>query len=262
VTESARQLESLLQLVARLRDPQRGCAWDRAQTFATIAPYTIEEAYELAEAVAQSDQRALLDELGDLLFQVAFHARLAEEQGWGDFASVARGVHDKLVQRHPHVFADQAVESAQQLNALWEQSKRAERQARGESGALTGVALALPALSRAAKLSRRAAGVGFDWPDAAGARAKVAEELAEFDAAATHSDAPAMAEELGDLLLAVANLARLHHIDAETALRAANQKFERRFRCMEQLAAARQLELSSLDAARWDELWNAAKLVK
>jgi len=181
-------IEALIALMARLRDPEHGCPWDREQTFASIAPYTIEEAYEVADAIARGEREPLREELGDLLFQVVFHARMAEERGWFDFAAVAESIHDKLVRRHPHVFAGAATESGA-LGREWEAHKAAEREQaavrRGDAthGTLDGVPLALPALMRAAKLGRRAARVGFDWPDASGSRAKVEEELSELDAA-------------------------------------------------------------------------------
>ena len=263
-------IEALLTLVARLRDPQRGCPWDLEQTFASIAPFTVEEAYEVADAIERGEHERLRDELGDLLFQVVFHTRMAEERGWFDFADVAESIHAKLVRRHPHVFAGAAV-AAQHLPREWEAQKAREReQAAGELGdrsTLAGVPKALPALMRAAKLGRRAARVGFDWSDAAGARAKVAEELGELDAALAGADAAvapgaggAVADELGDLLFAVVNLTRHLKLDAETALRGANAKFERRFRRMEQLAHERGLLLERLSAAQWDQLWEESKL--
>jgi ATP diphosphatase len=259
--------EALIALMARLRDPERGCPWDREQTFASIAPYTIEEAYEVADAIARGERESLREELGDLLFQVVFHARMAEERGWFDFAAVAESIHDKLVRRHPHVFAGAATESGA-LGREWEAHKAAEREQaavrRGDAahGTLDGVPLALPALMRAAKLGRRAARVGFDWPDAAGSRAKVAEELGELDAALAAGGAasPAVLDELGDLLFAVVNLSRHLALDAEAALRAANAKFERRFRRMEQLAAQRRLTLTRLSLEEWEALWREAKL--
>jgi MazG family protein len=258
-------LRCLLTLMERLRDPHDGCPWDREQTFATIAPYTIEEAYEVADAIERGDARQLREELGDLLFQVVFHARMAEERGWFGFAEVASAIHQKLVRRHPHVFAGSAT-PASELPREWE-AQKAEERARagalgGDPGVLAGVPQALPALLRAAKLGRRAARVGFDWPSAAGARDKIAEELAELDAAcaAGAAAAGAVADELGDVLFAVVNLSRHLQVDAEAALRAANAKFERRFRRMEELAHERHLTLAQLSAAEWDELWCVAKL--
>ncbi len=258
------ELQALLALMARLRDPQGGCPWDREQDFASIAPYTIEEAYELAAAIEHADPARIRDELGDLLFQVVFHARLAEERGWFDFADLARGIHDKLVRRHPHVFGDAARVADGALSRSWEAGKRAERAARGESGTLADVPLALPALTRAAKLGRRAAQVGFDWPAADGARLKLDEELAELDAAAAAvAREPArraeLEDELGDVLFSVVNVARLHGLDAEGALRAANAKFERRFATMESVARDEGLALDSLTPDAWEQLWQRAK---
>jgi nucleoside triphosphate diphosphatase len=256
-------LEALLVLMARLRDPQSGCPWDRAQDFASIAPYTIEEAYEVAEAIAQGEPQALRDELGDLLFQVVFHAQMASERGWFDFSAVADGIRAKLERRHPHVFAAEpgtrATDDHAELNRQWEQHKAAERAAAGFGGVLAGVPLALPALTRAAKLGRRAGRVGFDWSDAASVRPKVDEELAEVESAQASGDAAALAEEVGDLLFAVANWARHLKVDPEAALRAANGKFERRFAAMERMASERGLDLATLDAAAWESLWQQAK---
>ncbi|TLZ41496.1 MAG: nucleoside triphosphate pyrophosphohydrolase [Gammaproteobacteria bacterium] len=272
MSEAERALGALLALMARLRDPQRGCPWDREQTFSSIAPYTIEEAYEVADAIERGEREGLRDELGDLLFQVVFHARMAEERGWFDFAAVATTIHDKLVRRHPHVFAG-ASPTPQELVRAWEQQKARERAASagpapaGEGTVLAGVPRALPALVRAAKLGRRAARVGFDWPDAREVRAKVLEELHEVDGALAAgeageagSDSGVVADELGDLLFSIVNWSRHLKLDAEAALRAANAKFERRFATMESLARARSLDLESLSAAEWDALWREAKL--
>ena len=274
MSEVERAMGALLALMARLRDPESGCPWDREQTFATIAPYTIEEAYEVADAIEHGDREHLREELGDLLFQVVFHARMAEEHGWFDFSEVANGIREKLVRRHPHLFAG-ATLAAQDLMRVWEEQKAHERAAaRARSSAtdtgtvLAGVPRALPALTRAAKLGRRAARVGFDWPDARAVRAKVLEELHEVDDALARAGQPAqrattpqeLAGELGDLLFTVVNWSRHLHIDAEAALRAANDKFERRFARMESLAQARGLELAQVSAEEWDALWNEAKL--
>jgi len=273
MSDAERALSALLALMARLRDPQRGCPWDREQTFSSIAPYTIEEAYEVADAIERGEHQQLRDELGDLLFQVVFHARMAEERGWFDFAAVASAIHDKLVRRHPHVFAG-ASPTPEELVRVWEEQKAQERAewARGrpaaEATVLAGVPRALPALVRAAKLGRRAARVGFDWPDAHQVRAKVLEELHEMDAVLAAasgageagSEAGAVAEELGDLLFSIVNWSRHLKLDAEQALRAANAKFERRFARMESLARARGLDLKGLSAAEWDALWREAKL--
>ena len=262
-------LEALLALMARLRDPQRGCPWDVAQDFASIAPYTIEEAYEVAEAIAGGDPAALRDELGDLLFQVVFHARMAEERGWFDFAQVSDGIRAKLERRHPHVFCAQAGEAdvagsaasadPSSLNRQWEQLKAGERAAAGLQGVLAGVPLSLPALTRAAKLSRRAGQVGFDWRDAAAVRPKVAEELGELDAAIAAHDVANTEEEVGDLLFAIVNWARHLKVDPEAALRASNRKFEQRFAGMEALARQRGIGLDSLDEAAWESLYQESR---
>ena len=259
MNSAAGRLEALLQLMRRLRDPQHGCPWDRAQDFATIAPHTIEEAYELEDAIAGGESARIRDELGDLLFQVVFHAQLAAERGWFDFADVAAGIHDKLVRRHPHVFGDATPGNAAELGRAWDEAKARERASAGASGALAGVARALPALARASKLARRAGAVGFDWFDERAVRPKIAEELRETEQAVASGDAAAIEEELGDVLFAVANWARLLKIDPETALRAANRKFERRFAAMEALIAARGWQPTELSAAQWDELWVSVK---
>ena len=217
-------IDRLVAIMARLRDPEAGCDWDRAQTWATIAPYTIEEAYEVADAIARADVDDLKDELGDLLLQVVFHSRIAEEAGAFALGDVATAIGDKLERRHPHIFGDGVQEPD-----FWERIKAEERAGKAQGGALHGVAVGLPALTRAEKLQKRAARVGFDWPDASGPRAKIDEELAEVaEATAAHQ-----AEEIGDLLFAVVNWARHLHVDAEAALRSANTKFERRFAAME-----------------------------
>jgi ATP diphosphatase len=262
MSDAQAALRDLLALMARLRDPQRGCPWDLQQTFASIAPFTIEEAYEVADAIERDDREHLRDELGDLLFQVVFHAQMAQERGWFDFAAVATAIHDKLVRRHPHVFAGTQPTPAE-LERIWEEQKARERAAtdRGAKGSavLGDVPRALPALARAAKLSRRAARVGFDWADSAQVRAKVLEEIAEVDAAIP-TGAAATADEIGDLLFAVVNWSRHLGADAEECLRGANNKFERRFAHMEAAARAQGLALENLSAAEWDRLWRAAKL--
>ena len=262
MSEAANRIEALLGLCAQLRDPQGGCPWDRAQTFATIVPHTIEEAYEVADAIAAEDPARIRDELGDLLFQVLLHAQLARERGWFDFSEVAAGLHDKLVRRHPHVFGGEPVVDADVLARNWDAHKAAERAGAGESGALAGVPKALPALARAAKLGRRAARAGFDWSDEEAVRPKIAEELRETEAAVIQNDAAAIEEELGDTLFAIVNWARLLRVDPEGALRSANQKFERRFAAMETLIAARGLVAAELSPAQWELLWVAAKAVK
>ncbi len=267
MSAAGQELEALLALMRTLRDPQAGCPWDREQSFASIAPFTIEEAYEVADAIGRGDLPRLRDELGDLLFQVVFHARMAEEAGHFDFSAVARTIHDKLVRRHPHIFqrpgpgpGPEPMDVAQ-LHVSWEAQKARERAAAGMHGVLSDVPQALPALARAAKLGRRARRVGFDWPDAAGVRAKIDEEMAEIDAALTAGDQAQLADEIGDLLFTVANWARHLQVDAEDALRRAAMKFERRFECMERLAERGGVALTDLDAARWEALWDQSKLL-
>jgi MazG family protein len=251
---------ALLEVMRRLRDPRSGCPWDRDQSFATIVPYTLEEAFEVADAVERADLAALRDELGDLLFQVVFLARIAEEQGAFDFDGVAASMAAKLIRRHPHVFAAAQYADANALTAAWEQAKAEERVARGETSTLAGVARSLPALTRAQKIGRRAGRVGFDWPGAPDVRHKVAEELAELDAAAGADPHSAHTfEELGDLLFVIANWARHLGHDSEAALRAATNKFERRFAHVEAAALATGESLEQLSAQRWEALWQAAK---
>ena len=259
MSAAAEQIEALLRLCAQLRDPHDGCPWDRAQTLATIAPHTIEEAYEVADAIDNSDPTRIRDELGDLLFQVLLHSQLAREHGWFDFSQVAAGLHDKLVRRHPHVFGTKSAGNGNDLARDWDSHKAAERAAAGLAGALAGVPKALPALIRAAKLGRRAARVGFDWPDEQAVRSKIAEELRETEAAVTANDPAAIAEELGDTLFALVNWARQLHVDPEAALRGANEKFERRFAAMEAMIAARGHTVAELSAERWEQLWIEAK---
>lgn len=242
-------IDRLRAIMARLRDPERGCEWDSVQTFTTIAPYTIEEAYEVADAIERGDLDELRDELGDLLLQVVFHARMAEETGAFDFDDVADAISAKMERRHPHIFGD----AANGGHHLWEHIKAEERDAKGHASALDGVAIGLPALLRAEKLQKRAARTGFDWPDPSGARAKIDEEVAEVETAATDADP---AEEIGDLLFAVVNWARKLDVDPEAALRAANAKFERRFKAMEHTAGDAFAGLSLDDK---EALWVAAK---
>ena len=255
-------LDRLLAIMARLRDKERGCPWDREQDFTTIAPYTIEEAYEVADAIERGDMPAFKDELGDLLFQVVFHARMAEEAGLFDFADIAAAIADKMVRRHPHVFGEAEIASAATQTAAWEDHKAQERAAQAAASGrppsvLDGVALALPALLRAAKLQARAARIGFDWPAARPVIAKLAEEIAELEAelAAATPDAERLDDEMGDILFAAANLARKLDIDPEAALRRATRKFERRFRTLEALAAERGTgrDLDALQAL-WQEV--------
>lgn len=253
-------MQKLLDIMAALRDPVRGCPWDREQSFATIAPYTIEEAYEVADAIDRQDMTALREELGDLLLQVVFHARMAEEGGAFGFGDVVDAIADKLVRRHPHVFGDEHVASAAEQRDAWESLKAREqgRDAGGAQRILGGVAQALPALSRAAKLGRRAAGVGFDWPDMAGVLAKVREETAEVQEAA-RNDRGRLAEEIGDLLFAVANLARHADVDPEEALRLANRKFEARFDAVEGRVRQSGRGWRDFGARELDEIWRQVK---
>lgn len=247
-------MQRLLAVMRALRDPVTGCTWDRAQDSRSLARYTLEEACELIAAIESGDAGSLRDELGDLLFQVVFHAQLASERGEYDFDAVAHAIADKLERRHPHVF-----EGAGHQAADWEQLKAAERAARGNGGLLDDIPLALPALSRAAKLGKRAATAGFDWPDAAGPRAKLLEELAEVEAAQRGEGSSSVEDELGDLLLAATSLARHLKVDPETALRRANARFEARFRAMEALARTRGRTLETLGPEGLDALWNEVK---
>ena len=257
-------ISRLLALMAKLRDPKDGCPWDREQTFATIAPYTIEESYEVADAIAQGDMAALKDELGDLLFQVVFHARMAEEAGHFDFAAVAEAVVDKMVRRHPHVFGQARVADAAAQTLAWEEHKAKERAGNAKAAAapasvLDGVPLALPALTRALKLTKRAAKVGFDWPNAEQVLDKMAEEIAELRAELAAGDGTKAAEELGDLIFGWANLARKLDIDPEQSLTGTNRKFERRFKRIEELLRAEGKKPEDVDLDRLEALWTQAK---
>ncbi|NNC53574.1 MAG: nucleoside triphosphate pyrophosphohydrolase [Erythrobacter sp.] len=243
------QLDRLLNIMARLRDPVSGCEWDTAQSFETIAPYTIEEAYEVADAIERSDMAELRGELGDLLFQVVFHAQMAEEAGHFAFKDVAKSIADKMEARHPHIFGD---EDGVMEEKRWEDIKAAERSAAGATSALEGVARALPALMRAQKLQKRAARHGFDWPDTEGPRAKVFEEIEELKVASQFE----IEEEAGDFLFAAVNLVRAYGIDAEAALRAANEKFERRFRSMEEMAGG---DFAERNLIEQEALWLEVK---
>ena len=240
-------MDRLIEIMRRLRDPKSGCEWDSVQTFETIAPYTIEEAYEVADAIARGDMDALADELGDLQLQVVFHAQMAEDAGHFTLSDVVNRICDKMERRHPHIFGD----AEHGGHHLWEIIKAEERAKDPDQSALAGVALALPALERAAKLQRRAARTGFDWPDVSGPRAKIDEELAELEAEADHDR---KLEELGDLLFAVVNLARHLNIEPEAALREANRKFEQRFRAIEQTPGFSEMSLEEMEA-----LWVEAK---
>jgi len=244
---STSSLEKLVEIMRRLRDPETGCAWDKEQTFETIAPYTIEEAYEVADAIGRGDMDDLKDELGDLQLQVVYHARIAEEAGAFDIADVLETISAKMIRRHPHIFGDA------EASPGWEALKAAERGVRADQSALAGVAVALPALKRAEKLQKRAARAGFDWPDESGPRAKIDEELAELAAAETDDE---RAAELGDLLFSVVNYARHLGIDPEAALRDANARFEQRFRKVETLS---EQPLAGMSIEALEALWQRAK---
>ena len=267
VPAPSRELEMLLAIMAALRTPETGCAWDIEQTFETIAPYTLEEAYEVADAIARGDIDDLRDELGDLLLQVVFHARIAQERGAFDFGAVVEAITAKLIRRHPHVFGDARDLAPAEVKRLWDgikQSERRERAARRglverPASILDGVPLAMPGLTRADKLTRKAAKVGFEWPDLDGVTAKVEEELAEVREAATSGNRHDIADEIGDLLFTVANLARHLDVDPEAALSAANRKFERRFKAIERRLSVEGRSPEQSDLAEMDRLWDEAK---
>ena len=258
---TTKPMDALIEVMRRLRDPDNGCPWDIEQTFESIAPYTIEEAYEVADAIANGSREELKGELGDLLLQVVYHSRMAEEEGSFAFNDVAKKITEKMIHRHPHVFGDEKVESADAHADRWEAAKAEERssQSQAETGALDGVALALPALVRAQKLQKRAARVGFDWPDTTGVTEKIAEESAELAHEIDTGNTNAIAEEYGDLLFSVAVLGQHLNVDAEQALVAANRKFERRFRGVEKrlLAVGKTPSESTLE--EMDALWDAVK---
>ena len=255
------ELRRLLDIMAALRDPDHGCPWDRQQSFDTIAPYTVEEAYEVADAIARRDLASLPDELGDLLFQVVYHARMAEEAGLFGFADVARTIADKMVRRHPHVFGNAAMRDASMQTAAWEAQKSTEREARAENGTLAGVPDGLPALTRAAKLTARAARVGFDWPDARAVLDKLDEEIGELCAELPAANPMRLADEVGDLLFVLANLARKLDLDPEACLRQANLKFSARFNKMEQSAERQGKALSEMSLEEMEESWQKVKRI-
>ena len=261
--EAAQALLKLVDIMARLRTPQTGCPWDLEQTFATIAPYTIEEAYEVADAIERGDMSDLREELGDLLFQVIFHSRMAEEAGAFALADVVGAINDKMIRRHPHVFVAADGRDAEGQTVAWEEVKAAERAAKGkkveDTSALAGVALSLPALLRAEKLQKRAARTGFDWTEAAHIFDKLEEETAEVKEAMASGDADAIEDEIGDLLFVAANLARRLSVDPEQALRRANAKFERRFRAMEAAAAEASVDFASLSLEEQEAYWQSVK---
>jgi nucleoside triphosphate diphosphatase len=259
------KLDELLAIMARLRDPEKGCPWDREQTFASIVPYTIEEAYEVAETIEQGTLQDLPDELGDLLFQVVFFAQMAREAGRFDFEDVVAGVVEKMIRRHPHVFGDARIDSAAAQSLAWERHKAHERRAKAAGGErhpslLDGIGLAMPALTRAVKLQKRAARAGFDWPAIGPVLAKLREETEELQAEMTQgSETMRVADEIGDLLFTCANLARHAGIDPEGALRRANAKFERRFRRMEAFLAVEGRKAEEVSLDELDGLWERAK---
>ncbi len=259
MNDKPKSIRSLITVMAALRDPDTGCPWDKEQSFETIAPYTIEEAYEVQAAIATGDAAQLKDELGDLLFQVVYHARMAEERGWFDFEDIAAAIAGKMVRRHPHVFGDAAARDAAAQTAAWEVQKAAERAARAESGVLDGVAATLPALLRAQKLTARAARVGFDWPDAEAVLDKLAEETAELRAELPNADKARLQDEMGDMFFVLANLARKLGLDGEACLAAANDKFIRRFGAVEAALAAKGSSPAASDLAEMEALWIDAK---
>lgn len=264
--QPSRDIARLIEIMAALRDPETGCAWDVKQTFETIAPYTIEEAHEVAEAIGRNDMEDLREELGDLLLQVVFHARMAEEAGAFDFGGVVEAITRKLVRRHPHVFGEARALPPESIKRIWDEIKKAEKAERrakrggGEApGLLDEVPAGLPSLARADKLTRRAATVGFDWPDAAQVVAKVREELAEVEEAAAGGEPARIADEIGDLLFAAANLARHHGVDPESALRGANEKFSRRFRAIEAELARHGRNPAQAGLDEMEAIWVRAK---
>tara|TARA_R110002072_G_scaffold143364_2_gene289409 strand:+ start:3718 stop:4518 length:801 start_codon:yes stop_codon:yes gene_type:complete len=252
-------LRRLLAIMTRLRDPENGCPWDIEQTFETISPYTIEEAYEVDDAIRRGDPAEIKDELGDLLLQVVFQSRIAEENGLFTFDDVAAAINDKMIRRHPHVFGDAQERNVESQTASWEVQKAAERQSRAQHGLLDDIPLALPALKRAQKLQKRAGSVGFDWPDPQRVLAKVEEELAEVREAINEGDAAHIQEEIGDLLFVCVNLARKLKVNAEEATRDANAKFERRFRYIEDQMAKRGGAMADTPLDDLEDLWNEAK---
>jgi len=252
-------IEKLLEIMAALREPTTGCPWDLEQDFSTIAPYTIEEAYEVADAIERKDMPALRDELGDLLFQVVFYARMAQEAGEFDFEDIAAGISDKMLRRHPHVFGDDAERAAGHVKGSWERIKAEERADSHDQSVVAGIAKALPALKRAQKLGKRASNVGFDWRDRHGVRDKILEELAELEDAVGTREAAQIEEEFGDLLFAIVNMARHLDVDPEKALAAANLKFETRFRDMEGAIAKAGQTFKDHSFESMDKEWRAAK---
>ena len=252
-------IEKLLEVMQKLRDPKNGCPWDIEQDFSTIAPYTIEEAYEVADAIHREDFDELRAELGDLLFQIVFYAQMAAERGHFDFDDVAGDISAKMVRRHPHVFGSDDERAKGKVDGSWEEIKAQERAINDDDSALAGIAKALPALMRAQKLGKRASRVGFDWPNRKGVHLKIEEELEELEEAVGTRDAASIEDEIGDLLFAVVNLARHVGVDAETALTGANHKFERRFRSMEAAIESEDLDLRKETLESLELRWRKAK---
>lgn len=253
-----KDLSALIEVMARLRDPDGGCPWDLAQDFSSIAPHTIEEAYEVADAIARGDMKALREELGDLLLQSVYHVQMASEKGLFDIGDVIRDITAKMISRHPHVFGDQKAASAADVNVIWENRKDQEKQ--HEGGALSGVALALPALMRAQKLQKKAARTGFEWKDAAPILEKLREEITELQDAIARGDTENVHEEIGDVLFVIANFARIYGVDAEDALRSCNQKFEKRFAGMERVLRSQGRSMNDLTLGQMIDLWRDQKI--
>ena len=264
MSDTLEQLQKIISIMAKLRDPATGCPWDVKQDFASIAPYTIEEAYEVADAIESGDRAALCDELGDLLLQVVFHARIAEEEGSFTLADVARSVSNKMINRHPHVFGDDSKPDVAQQRQQWEEIKQAERAAKGQNGVLDGIPTGLPPMQRALKLQKRAAGVGFDWPDIEQLIDKMHEEAGELTAEleATPRDNQRITDEVGDLLFVAVNLARKAGVDPETALIGCNKKFENRFNYIEQNIDKKQKSINDCDLEEMEQLWQEAKTAR
>ena len=258
-SDDAQKINALLDIMARLRAPDGGCPWDLEQDFKTIAPYTVEEAYEVADAIERDDMNGLKEELGDLLFQTVFHAQMAKEAGLFSFGDVADAISQKMIRRHPHVFADVDMRTAEEQTDAWEEQKANERAAKGDDGLLADVPAGLPGLTRAVKLQKRAGRVGFDWPDARSVLDKIAEETEELNEAMTSGDKDHIEEEFGDLLFVLANLSRHLDIDPESALRRANQKFIRRFNHIEKTFKARGESLADASLDAMEAVWDEAK---
>ncbi len=264
MSDTVKQLQNIISIMAKLRDPDTGCPWDVKQDFASIAPYTIEEAYEVADAIESGDRNALCNELGDLLLQVVFHARIAEEEGSFTLADVARSICDKMINRHPHVFGDDKAPDVDQQRQLWEDIKKAERASKGQTGILADIPLGMPPMQRAVKLQKRAASVGFDWPGISQIIDKMHEEVTELtvELDSTPQNKQRLADEVGDLLFVAVNLARKAGVDPETALIGCNKKFEKRFNYIEQQTMLNDKSLSGSTLDDMEKLWQEAKSLK